>query len=126
MSGFGPRRCSGAGAVPTIAPGSADALTGLFYGGGAKVLIAQCIGSATICISTFVVAMIMFSVLNALGLLRISEAGELEGMDIHEHGISAYPEYVISASAAPGGLPDEMVHAGFGKSPRSAPAVGGV
>ena len=49
--------------------------------------------------------MIVFGVLNMFGRLRISEEGELEGMDIHEHGISAYPEYVISALASPRGMP---------------------
>src|SRR5262249_9968263 len=38
--------------VPSIVAGSSDALTGLFYGGGAKVLIAQCIGSGIICAAT--------------------------------------------------------------------------
>jgi hypothetical protein len=32
---------------------------------------------------------------HAMGLLRVSEEGELDGLDLHEHGISAYPEYVI-------------------------------
>ena len=101
---------SSATGVPTITPGSADALTGLFYGGGAKVLIAQCIGSLIICASTFTIAMVVFGVLKALGLLRISKDGELEGMDIHEHGISAYPEYVISALAAPSGMARDTVN----------------
>ena len=30
-------------------------------------------------------------------------------MDIHEHGISAYPEYVISSLAAPRGMPKDTV-----------------
>jgi Amt family ammonium transporter len=34
----------------------------------------------------------------------------LHGLDLHEHGISAYPEYVISAMAAPGGMPRDTVH----------------
>ena len=38
---------------------------------------------------------------NAMGLLRVSAEGEMEGLDLHEHGISAYPEYVISAHAMP-------------------------
>jgi Amt family ammonium transporter len=101
---------SSATGVPTIVHGSTDALTGLFYGGGAKVLIAQCIGSFTVCASTFVVAMTVFAVLNAVKLLRISKEGEMEGMDIHEHGISAYPEYVISALAAPSGMPRDTVN----------------
>ena len=29
------------------------------------------------------------------GTLRISKEGELEGLDLHEHGMVAYPEYVI-------------------------------
>jgi ammonium transporter, Amt family len=31
----------------------------------------------------------------ATGTLRVSRAGELEGLDVHEHGMLAYPEYVI-------------------------------
>ena len=59
--------------------------------------------SASLCIhgATFAVAMLVFWVLNLFGRLRISKEGELEGMDLHEHGIPAYPEYVISALAAP-------------------------
>jgi len=49
-------------------------------------------------------------VLKAVGLLRISKEGEVEGMDLHEHGISAYPEYVISALAAPSGMPRDTVN----------------
>jgi Amt family ammonium transporter len=84
-------------------------LTGLFYGGGTKVLFAQCIGSFIICAATFTIAMLVFGVLNMFGRLRITKEGELEGLDIHEHGISAYPEYVISALAAPMGLPKDTV-----------------
>src|SRR5262249_51781187 len=96
--------------VPTIGTGT-PALTGLFYGGGTQVLFAQCIGSFIICAATFVIAMIVFGALNAIGRLRISSEGELEGLDLHEHGISAYPEYVIAPSAAPAGMPPELVNA---------------
>jgi Amt family ammonium transporter len=34
----------------------------------------------------------------ATGTLRVSAEGELEGLDIHEHGTTAYPEYMISGS----------------------------
>ena len=37
--------------------------------------------------------LLMFGV-KAIGILRISEAGEIEGLDIHDHGAPAYhPEY---------------------------------
>jgi Amt family ammonium transporter len=36
----------------------------------------------------------------ATGTLRVSRAGELEGLDIHEHGMMAYPEYVIHGDFA--------------------------
>ena len=80
---------------------------GLFYGGGINPLIAQIIGSATICIATFLVAFTMFKILDIMGILRISKEGEIEGMDLHEHGISAYPEYQLVASALPGGMPPD-------------------
>jgi hypothetical protein len=41
---------------------------------------------------------------NATGLLRISEEGETYGLDLHEHGISAYPEYMITPFGSPTGL----------------------
>jgi Amt family ammonium transporter len=96
----------------TGAPGMQDQTafyTGLFYGGGWHPFIAQCIGSFVICGSTFIIAMIVFKILDAFGRLRITKEGEMEGLDLHEHGISAYPEYVISALAAPMGMPADTV-----------------
>jgi Amt family ammonium transporter len=99
---------SGPGGVPVVEAGKG--LAGLFYGGGMDLLKAQVIGSAIICTATFTIAMGVFAALNAVGLLRISKDGEEEGMDLHEHGISAYPEYVISALAAPHGMPRDTVN----------------
>jgi Amt family ammonium transporter len=80
--------------VPSIVAKSPDALTGLFYGGGVKVLAAQFVGSVIVCSATFVSAMVMFAALKAVRLLRISKEGELVGMDIDQHGGVAYPEYL--------------------------------
>ena len=95
--------------TPIVDPHSAAALTGLFYGGGWKVVEAQAIGILCIHGATFIVALVMFLILNMFGILRISKEGEIEGMDIHEHGISAYPEFVISSLAAPRGMPRDTV-----------------
>jgi Amt family ammonium transporter len=92
-------------------PNGADnsaALNGLFYHGGLTLLKAQFIGSAIVTFSTFAVAMAVMYAVNLTGTLRVSEEGELFGLDLHEHGISAYPEYVISSLAAPPGLPKDL------------------
>jgi hypothetical protein len=39
--------------------------------------------------------------------LRISPEGEMHGLDLHEHGISAYPEYVIASIGRPSGMAPE-------------------
>jgi len=80
-------------------------LTGLFYGGGFTVLTAQMIGSAAVVTATFVTSLLMFYAINAFGVLRVSREGELQGLDLHEHGIPAYPEYALHISAAPQGTP---------------------
>jgi Amt family ammonium transporter len=85
-------------------------LKGLFYGGGFQVFEAQVIGNAIITVSTFVVAMVVMYAINAMGLLRITSEGENYGLDLHEHGISAYPEYVISSMGRPGGMVPESTH----------------
>jgi len=100
--------CGKYGATGPISPDNSAALKGLFYGGGTKLLLAQFIGSASVTVATFAVAMAVMLTVNAFGLLRVSEEGELYGLDLHEHGISAYPEYVISALGAPGGMAQEL------------------
>ena len=100
--------CGRYGASGPIAPDNSVALKGLFYGGGLQVLKAQIIGSACITLATFGVAMVVMLLVNATGTLRLPAEAELYGMDLHEHGISAYPEYVISALGAPGGMTQEL------------------
>ena len=100
--------CGKYGATGPTGPDNSAALKGLFYGGGTQVLKAQLIGSACITLATFGVAMVVMYAVNALGLLRVREEGERYGLDLHEHGISAYPEYLISALGAPSGMSQEM------------------
>jgi Amt family ammonium transporter len=93
-----------AGTYGSTGPFGADnsaPLKGLFYGGGTTLLTAQIIGSAIVTVSTFTVALAVMYLVNAMGLLRVSEEGEALGLDLHEHGISAYPEYVISSVSRP-------------------------
>ncbi len=91
---------------------SGTPLKGLFYGGGWTLLEAQFIGSAIITLSTFVAAYALMFAVHKMGLLRVSRAGEEEGLDIHEHGIPAYPEYAL----VPGAMPGAMTPSAFSQS----------
>jgi Amt family ammonium transporter len=48
--------------------------------------------------------MVVMLAVNATGLLRLDAEGEMYGMDLTEHGIPAYPEYVLTAAGTPKGL----------------------
>jgi Amt family ammonium transporter len=97
--------CGKYGATGPTAPDNSAPLAGLFYGGGWRLLAAQAVGSLIITSATFGVALAVMYLVNATGTLRVSAEGELYGLDLHEHGINAYPEYLISS---------------FGSSPSSA------
>ncbi len=96
--------CGQYGATGPFAADNSAPLKGLFYGGGTSLLMAQLVGSLTITLATFGVSLALMYAVNAMGILRVSREGELHGLDLHEHGISAYPEYVISSTARPAGL----------------------
>jgi Amt family ammonium transporter len=79
--------------TPTGADNSAASLvTGLFYGGGTDQLVAQAIGSAAVTAASLGIGLVLMYAVKATGTLRVSKDGELEGIDIHEHGGPAYPE----------------------------------
>ncbi len=87
---------------------------GLFYGGGTDQLISQAIGSVFVTACVLGAGLLVMFAIKATGWLRISEDGELEGLDIHEHGAPAYhpepsyegysplPSGKTTSSAAPG------------------------
>jgi Amt family ammonium transporter len=65
-------------------------ITGLFYGGGLDQLKAQFVGSFTAVVVISMVSIALMWGVKATKTLRISQDGELEGIDIHEHGSPAY------------------------------------
>ncbi len=83
------------------------ALKGLFYGGGFDLLKSQLIGNIIITASVFSLAMGMFYVIHKFGLLRVSKAGELEGLDVHEHGLPPYPEFVLHETPSAHGMTED-------------------
>jgi Amt family ammonium transporter len=65
---------------------------GLLLGGGADQLISQMIGIVAITAWVSVTAFVMFFILKKTIGLRVSEAEELAGLDIEEHGAPGYGE----------------------------------
>ncbi|MEN6349482.1 MAG: ammonium transporter [Syntrophomonas sp.] len=68
---------------------------GLLYGGGSQLLITQIIGIVSVFAWTAILAFIVFSVIKATIGLRVSAEEEEEGLDSGEHGLNAYPDFVI-------------------------------
>jgi Amt family ammonium transporter len=77
---------------------TSSVVKGLFYGGGMQQLTSQAIGSASITIATLAVAFVLMYAVKATGTLRVSREGEIEGLDLHEHGMLAYPEFAVHGS----------------------------
>jgi Amt family ammonium transporter len=113
--------CGQYGLTGVTAPDNSAPLKGLFYGGGTQVLIAQAVGSLIVTVATLGVALVVFGIVNAVRLLRVTRAGELQGLDLHEHGISAYPEYTHISSATPP-FHDHVTANGSGSPGFSLPA----
>ncbi len=79
----------------TSAPGN-DSVVGLFYGGGFKQLGIQLLGFVTVAAWAAVTIFIAFTVIRLCVGLRAGEKEEIEGLDIHEHGLpSAYAGFAI-------------------------------
>ncbi|MCR4740354.1 MAG: ammonium transporter [Lachnospiraceae bacterium] len=71
-------------------------LTGLFYGGGVKLLLIQLLGFAAVAAWAALGMFIVFTVIKAIFGLRVSEEEEIEGLDVKEHGLtSAYAGFSI-------------------------------
>ena len=84
-----------------IADVAGETMTGLFYGGGFKLLGIQLVGFVSVAAWTAVTITITFLVIKAIVGLRVSREEEVTGLDETEHGLpSAYagfamlPEYV--------------------------------
>ncbi len=101
------------GAFATIAvglwgvqPGSAGPEgIGLLNGGGTTQLITQLTGVGVGFAWAFGVSLILFLAIKYTIGLRVSEVEEIEGLDIHEHGMLAYPPSLVVESFGSGMAP---------------------
>ena len=64
---------------------------GLFNGGGTDQLISQLIGALAYTFWAAILAFVFFYILKISIGLRVTKEEEIEGLDIAEHGIRAYP-----------------------------------
>ncbi|MCG3729989.1 ammonium transporter [Vibrio cincinnatiensis] len=55
---------------------------------------AQFLGAATIFVWVFIASLVIWGILKATMGIRVSEEEEMEGMDMHDCGVDAYPEFV--------------------------------
>ena len=82
------------GAFGTIVIGLFAVDGGLFYGGGASLLGVQVIGVLGTLVWIVITTAVLFGVLKAMGKLRVSREEEIRGLDIKEHGMEAYADFV--------------------------------
>lgn len=83
------------GLFANYAPGTENAVTGLFYGGGAGLLGTQALGVVSVAGWVIATTSILFFVIKKTVGLRVSKQEEIEGLDIHEHGTEAYADFSV-------------------------------
>ncbi len=94
------------GAFGTICVGLfANNGVGLVNGGGTAQLMTQLMGVGIAFVWAFGASSVIFLAIKATIGLRVSEQEELEGLDMHEHGMAAYPAGWVAISDQPMALP---------------------
>ena len=69
--------------------------SGLFFGGGSKLLFVQLIGVLAVLVWTMASSGLLFFLAKHTIGLRVSENEEIQGLDIGEHGMEAYAGFHI-------------------------------
>ena len=78
----------------TLAVGLFNTDKGLLTGHGFGQLGLQLVGVLAFALFSIVTSFSLWSILGALkGGIRVTESEELEGLDIGEHGMEAYPDF---------------------------------
>jgi Amt family ammonium transporter len=80
--------------------GVASNVTGLFFGGGVKQLIAQLIGCVVVVVWAWGVSYVFFKAQNAVMGIRSKAEDEIAGLDLPEMGVEGYPS--AHGTAIPG------------------------
>ncbi|HJN07393.1 MAG: ammonium transporter [Pirellulaceae bacterium] len=101
----------------TLAIGLFHTEGGLLVGGGTTQIVAQLVGIGAAFVWAFFVSLAIFLVIKYTIGLRVSQAEEMEGLDVAEHGMHAYPAHLITEGHTGSPLAPTMV------SMPSSPAV---
>ena len=100
-------------AVGLFSTGANTEHAGLFYGGGLAQLGTQLLGLVTVDIYVVVVMFIIFKLIDKSIGLRVPAEVEIDGLDIHEHGLaSAYAGFSISDANSAAMVPNENTDLG--------------
>lgn len=84
-------------AVGLFSTGADGVGKGLFYGGGFHQLGVQALGFVTVAVYAVIIMFIAFKIIDKTIGLRVPAEVEIDGLDIHEHGLtSAYSGFAIS------------------------------
>ena len=97
----------------TIATGLFSTSEGLLYGHGFRFFGVQVLG--VICVAAWVLVSmtVIFTIIKKTIGLRVTEKEEIDGLDIHEHGLtSAYAGFSISDANAAAMVPNENTDLG--------------
>ena len=88
-------------AVGLFSDGGNGVAPGLFYGGGFGQLGIQLLGIVSVAAYVLIVMFIVFKLIDKAVGLRVSKEVEIDGLDMHEHGLaSAYSGFAISDVSA--------------------------
>lgn len=72
---------------------------GLLFGGGLKLLSSQLTGVLAAAAFVFLLSLIVWLLIKAIMGIRVSLQEEIDGLDIGEHGNTAYPEFLTRKPA---------------------------
>ena len=102
------------GAAGTLLTGLLALDGGLLYGGGIRFFLVQLLGVVSVILWVAVTMIIIFTAIKKTIGLRVSEAEEIAGLDIMEHGLaSSYADFapvgavpgILGAGSASGAVP---------------------
>ncbi len=90
------------GALGTLLTGLFAIDGGLFYGGGITFFLKQLLGVVSVLAWVTITITITFLIIKKTVGLRVTKEEEIDGLDIHEHGLaSAYADFMPATVQAP-------------------------